>query len=76
VLAGVVDQVYGYYCEIEAIASNDLMSVRGWAHARVDKRVSALNSELRACKSKHVLRGSRLRQKRSGSESFPKHGGR
>jgi hypothetical protein len=50
------------------------VSVRGRAHARVDKRIGTLYSELRARKSKHVLRQSRPRQKRSGSKSVPKHG--
>jgi hypothetical protein len=49
------------------------MGVGSWAHAWADKRVGSLNSELRACKPEHVLRGGSLRQKRTGGESVPKH---
>jgi hypothetical protein len=66
----------GYYGEVEGVSSDDLMGVGGWAHAWADKRVGPFDSELRAGKSKHVLRRGRLRQKRASSNSVPKHDGR
>jgi hypothetical protein len=56
------------YSKIEGISSDDLMCVRGRAHAGVDERIGTLDSELRASESKHVLRRGRLRQERASGK--------
>jgi hypothetical protein len=50
------------------------MGVRRGVHAGSDERIGALDGELRACKSKHVLRRGRLRQERASGKGVPMHG--
>ena len=47
------------------------MKVRSVGDARVDERVDAVDDELRACKTKHVLGGNLVRKKRDSSERGP-----
>jgi hypothetical protein len=56
------------------ILEDCILSVRGRSQSRTDERVSTLDGELRACKTKHVLCRDRLAQKGTGGESVPKHG--
>jgi hypothetical protein len=72
-LVGVRVMVEVAHGEVEGVPSDDLMGVGGRAHARCDERVGALDSELRATKSKHVLRRGRLRKERAGGNRFPVH---
>lgn len=66
--------MYQTHSKVERVASNDLMRVRGWIHARRNERVCALDGKLRACEAKHVLRRGRLGQDRACDKSVPIHG--
>jgi hypothetical protein len=59
--------------DIEGVASDDLVGMRSKSLPWIDERVDALDGELRACESEHVLGGDGLTQKGAGGESFP-HG--
>ncbi len=63
-----------YYRKIKGVSSNNLMRMGGRAHSRADERIGALDSELRAAKTEHVLRRDRLPQKHNSGESVPQHG--
>jgi hypothetical protein len=41
--------------DIEGVASDDLMGMRSKSLPWIDERVDALDGELRACESEHVL---------------------
>jgi TnpA family transposase len=51
----VSDQYSKHYCKVEGVSSDDLMSMRSRVLAWSDERVSSLDGQLRAGKSKHVL---------------------
>jgi hypothetical protein len=69
--SGILTRIHG---NVESIASDDLMKMRSVLHARVDQRISSLDDELRACKSKHVALSSNiLRKGCSGEKSGPLH---
>jgi hypothetical protein len=73
-LAVVFKDICVYYRKIERVSSYNLMRVRGRCLTRIDKRISSFDSELRACKPKHVLRRDRLPQECTDGESVPEHG--
>jgi len=65
--------------DIEGVSSNDLVHMARWELAWIDKRVDAVNNDLRAAKSQHdsatgtasLWRGFGKRSKRK--ERSPKH---
>lgn len=61
------------YSQVEAVPSDDLMRVRRRVCTRCDERIRSLDSELRASKAQHVLRGGRLRKQRARGKRVPKH---
>jgi hypothetical protein len=62
------------YREVEGVSTDDLMGMGSGILAGSNERISTLDSQLRACESKHVLSRDSLAQKGASGEGFFPHG--